>query len=56
LPGGVPWSRNYEHMSRGWWVGSVQIAVFREEDVRAAKPMSDEVRLKIDVTRLQKKP
>ena len=37
-------------------VGSVQIAMFSEEDVRAGKPMSDEVRLKIDVTRLQKKP
>ena len=37
-------------------VGSVQIAMFNEEDVRAGKPMSDEVRLKIDVTRLQKKP
>jgi hypothetical protein len=35
-------------------VGSVQIAVFSEEDVRAGKPMSDEVRLKIDVTRLRK--
>ncbi len=34
-------------------VGSVQIAVFSEEDVRAGKPMSDEVRLKIDVTRLR---
>ncbi|MBT4724264.1 MAG: exo-alpha-sialidase [Planctomycetaceae bacterium] len=37
-------------------VGSVQIAMFSEEDVRAGKPMSDKVRLKIDVTRLQKKP
>jgi hypothetical protein len=37
-------------------VGSVQIAVFSEEDVRAGKPMSDEVRLKIDVTRLRKEP
>ena len=27
-----------------------------EEDVGAGKPMSDEVRLKIDVTRLRKKP
>ena len=27
-----------------------------EEDVRAGKPMSDEVRLKIDVTRLRKEP
>ena len=35
-------------------VGSVQIAVFSVEDVRARKPMSDEVRLKIDVTRLRK--
>jgi hypothetical protein len=37
-------------------VGSVQIAVSGEEDVRAGKPMSDEVRLKIDVTRLRKEP
>ena len=37
-------------------VGSVQIAVFSEEDVRAGKPMSDEVRLKIGVTRLRKEP
>ena len=37
-------------------MGSVQIAVFREEDVRAGKPMSDELRLKIDVTRLRKDP
>ena len=37
-------------------VGSVQIAVFSEEDVRVGKPMSDEVRLKIDVTRLRKMP
>jgi hypothetical protein len=37
-------------------VGSVQMAVFSEEDVRAGKPMSDEVRLKIDVTRLRKEP
>jgi len=37
-------------------VGSVQMAVFGEEDVRAGKLMSDEVRLKIDVTRLRKKP
>jgi hypothetical protein len=37
-------------------VGSVVIAMFSEEDVRAGKPMSDEVRLEIDVTRLRKKP
>ena len=37
-------------------VGSVVMATFREEDVRAGKPMSDEVRLKIDVTRLRKEP
>ena len=35
-------------------VGSVQIAVFSEEDVRAGKPMPNESRLKINVTRLRK--
>jgi hypothetical protein len=39
------------HGKRG--VGSVQMAVFREEDVRAGKPVSD-VRLRIDVTRLRR--
>ena len=38
------------HGKRG--VGSVQMAVFREEDVRAGKPVSD-VRLRVDVTRLR---
>jgi hypothetical protein len=37
-------------------VGSVQMAVFREDDIRAGKPVSDESRLKIDVTRLRKEP
>ena len=35
-------------------VGSVQMAVFREDDIRAGKPVSDEARLKINVTRLRK--
>jgi hypothetical protein len=35
-------------------VGSVQLAVFREDDIRAGKPVSDESRLKINVTRLRK--
>ena len=35
-------------------VGSVQMAVFREGDIRAGKPVSDEARLKINVTRLRK--
>ena len=35
-------------------VGSVQMAMFREDDIRAGKPVSDEVRLKINVTRLRK--
>jgi hypothetical protein len=34
-------------------VGSVQIAVFSEEDVRAGKPVTDKVRLHQVVTRLQ---
>jgi sialidase-1 len=34
-------------------VGSVQKAVFREEDVRAGKPVADEVRLHRVVTQLQ---
>jgi hypothetical protein len=40
------------HGKRG--VGSVQMAVFREEDVRASKPVSEDVRLRIDVTRLRR--
>ena len=35
-------------------VGSVQLAVFREDDIRAGKPVSDGARLKVDVTRLRK--
>ena len=34
-------------------VGSVQIAVFGEEDVRAGKPVTDKVRLHQVVTQLQ---
>ena len=34
-------------------VGSVQIAVFSEEDVRAGKPVTDKVRLHQVVTQLQ---
>ena len=34
-------------------VGSVQMAVFSEEDVRAGKPVTDEVRLHHVVTQLQ---
>ncbi|MFT4692851.1 MAG: hypothetical protein ACI9OD_005091 [Limisphaerales bacterium] len=37
-------------------VGSVQLAVFREDDIRAGKPVSDGARLKADVTRLRKGP
>jgi hypothetical protein len=37
-------------------VGSVQMAVFREEDVRAGRPVTDEVRLRVDVTRLREEP
>jgi hypothetical protein len=37
-------------------VGSVQMAVFREDDIRAGKPVSDGARLRINVTRLRKKP
>jgi hypothetical protein len=37
-------------------VGSVQMAVFREEDARAGKPVSDAVRLQRDVTRLRSEP
>ena len=36
-------------------VGSVQMAAFREADVRAGKPLSDKVRLRVEVTRLEKK-
>jgi hypothetical protein len=36
-----------------WGVGSVQLAVFGEEDVRAGKPVTDEVRLHQVVTQLQ---
>jgi hypothetical protein len=35
-------------------VGSVQLAVFREDDIRAGKPVSDGAMLKINVTRLRK--
>ncbi len=35
-------------------VGSVQLAVFREDDLREGKPVSDGARLKVDVTRLRK--
>ncbi len=34
-------------------VGSVQMAVFREEDVRAGKPVTDDVRLQSTITRLR---
>ena len=34
-------------------VGSVQIAVFSEEDIRAGKPVTDKVRLHQVVTQLQ---
>ena len=34
-------------------VGSVQMAVFCEEDVRAGKPVTDDVRLQRVVTQLQ---
>ncbi|MDA1166118.1 MAG: hypothetical protein O3B13_23730, partial [Planctomycetota bacterium] len=34
-------------------VGSVVMATFREEDVRAGKPVTDEVRLHQVVTQLQ---
>ena len=34
-------------------VGSVQLAVFGEEDVRAGKPVTDKVRLRQVVTQLQ---
>jgi len=34
-------------------VGSVQMAVFDEDDVRAGKPLTDKVRLRVDVTRLR---
>ena len=37
-------------------VGSVQMAVFREDDIRAGKSVSDQSRLMIDVTRLRKEP
>jgi hypothetical protein len=37
-------------------VGSVQLAVFREDDIREGKPVSDEAKLRINVTRLRKKP
>ena len=37
-------------------VGSVQMAVFREEDIREGKLVSDRSRLKMDVTRLRKEP
>ena len=37
-------------------VGSVQIAVFREEDVRAGKLVSENARLRIVVTRLRDEP
>jgi hypothetical protein len=37
-------------------VGSVQMAAFREDDIRAGKPVSDGARLRINVTRLRKKP
>lgn len=36
-------------------VGSVQMAVFREEDVRARRPLTDQVRLKEVVTQLRQK-
>ncbi len=36
-------------------VGSVQLAVFREDDIRAGKPVTDEARLKVDVTKLKSK-
>jgi len=34
-------------------VGSVQMAVFREDDVRAGRPVSDDVRFKVVITQLQ---
>jgi hypothetical protein len=37
-------------------VGSVQMAVLREEDVRAGKPVTDDVRLRVDITRLRPEP
>ena len=37
-------------------VGSVQMAVFREEDIREGKLVSDKSRLKREVTRLRKEP
>ncbi len=37
-------------------VGSVQMGVFREEDVRAGKPVTDDVRLQVDITRLRPEP
>jgi hypothetical protein len=35
-------------------VGSIQIAVFREEDVRAGKPVTDQACLRIVVTQIHK--
>ena len=37
-------------------VGAVLMAVFREEDVRAAKSVSAQTRLKVDITRLRPNP
>ena len=34
--------------------GVVLMAAFREEDVRAGKPVSDKVRLKVEIARLAK--
>ncbi|MGB8952675.1 MAG: hypothetical protein WCC06_08435, partial [Candidatus Aminicenantales bacterium] len=33
--------------------GTVLMAVFREEDVRAARPVGRQMRLRVDVTRLR---
>lgn len=37
-------------------VGAVLMAVFREEDVRVGKPVTGNVRLRVDVTRLREEP
>jgi hypothetical protein len=37
-------------------LGEVLMATFTEEDVRAGKPVSDEAKLKVVVTRLRSKP
>lgn len=37
-------------------VGAVLMAVFREDDVRAGRPVTDQSRLRVDVTRLRNDP